>query len=151
MFFDTMDRFNGVTLAVLGSRYGGNQCLLVTDLVSAGLLESAPMCSRCSVTMVLYPSTLHTNILESVCPGVTVQTDGWAAYQGLKSVQHDSVNHSESWVVHTGSKKITTNTVEGTHSSLRRMSRKMNLFYGCPSEMLQKKSGRGRFQVQSQK
>ena len=83
--------------------------------------------------------TLHTNILETVSPGVTVQTDGWAAYQGLKNVQHESVNHSESWVVHNGRGKITTNTVEGTHSSLRRISRKMNLFYGCPSEMLQKR------------
>jgi len=51
-----MDRFSGLTLAILGSRYGCNQCLLVKDLVSAGLLKSAPTFSSCSVTMVLYPS-----------------------------------------------------------------------------------------------
>ena len=81
-----MDRFNGVTLAILGSRYGGNECLLVADLTSAGLLKPAPTCSCCSVTMDLYPSEPW----KWCCPtkncsnGKAVVTEGCFLYKKRK-------------------------------------------------------------------
>ena len=77
-------------------------------------------------------STLKKNLSDCVDPSANVQTDSWAAYSGLDN--HDTVNHKEKqYVKYLFDKKVTTNTIEDTHGSLKRMARTMNLFNGRAS------------------
>ena len=82
--------------------------------------------------------TLQANIKETVHPAANIQTDSWAAYKGLQN--HDSVNHKKGeYVKYLCDKKVTTNTLEGTHGALKRMARSMNLFNAAPSDSLQER------------
>ena len=82
--------------------------------------------------------TLQANIKDTVHPAANIQTDSWAAYKGLQN--HDSVNHKKGeYVKYLCDKKVTTNTLEGTHGALKRMARSMNLFNAAPSDSLQER------------
>ena len=74
-------------------------------------------------------ATLHANILGTVDPSANVQTDSWASYRGLDN--HDAVNHKMGqYVTYVCDRKVTTNTIEETHSGLKRQGREMNIFNG---------------------
>ena len=85
--------------------------------------------------------TLLSNITSSVNDHSRVQTDGWRAYHGLNKLGyiHDSVNHNNAFVRKTKRGKITTNTIESSHSALKRRARQSNMFQGTRSTDLNPK------------
>ena len=85
--------------------------------------------------------TLIGNISKSVNEKSRIQTDGWRSYHRLssKGYVHDSVNHKQTFVRKTKQGKVTTNTVESTHSALKRRARQTNMFQGTSSTDLNPK------------
>ena len=83
--------------------------------------------------------TLIGNISKSVNEKSRIHTDG--SYHGLsgKGYVHDSVNHKQTFVRKTKQGKVTTNTVESTHSALKRRARQTNMFQGTSSTDLNPK------------
>ena len=71
-----------------------------------------------------------------------MQTDGWASYRRLnqEGFPHDTVNHSASeFVKYTSNGKVTTNTVESSHSHIKKRARVLNSFQGVKGEKLNEK------------
>ena len=76
--------------------------------------------------------TLLKNISGSVKKGIPVQSDGLRSYGSLPSrgYPHDWVNHKERFVAVSRGKKVHTNTIESAHSQIKRVGRKVHIFYG---------------------
>ena len=79
--------------------------------------------------------TLLRNIKERVRKGGRVQTNSWRSYVSLKSMgySHETVNHKRSFVKRTRHGIVTTNTIESTHSAIKKRARQLNVFQGTKS------------------